>query len=80
MVYIAGVDLAENINISNCNCYKTGNQNLTNGSAITLYANCQNANIVNCNFDTCREGIQLSNYSTYETVPKHVNISNCNFN
>lgn len=47
--------------------------------AINIYANCQNVNIVNCNLDTCGEGIHISHYGEYLTSPKHVNISNCNF-
>lgn len=82
LVYIAGIDLAENINIANCDCYKSGNANFTAGASIVLYGNIQNANITNCNFDTCPVGIDLKYYTFGGEIvgaPKHVNITNCNF-
>ena len=76
-LYSAGVTEAKNIIISDCNLATCGANGLTSGSAITLYANTHDVTISNCIFDSCREGIYAGVYSSYDTLPSKVSISNC---
>lgn len=78
-LYSAGVTEAKNIIISDCNLVTCGVNGLTGGSAITLYANTHDVTVTNCIFDSCREGIYAGVYSSYDTLPSKVSISNCIF-
>lgn len=77
LVYCAGTTLCENIKISNCYSYKTGNGAFTSGASITLYANTKDAVITNCIFEQCREAIHCSKYGENLEVPHDITITNC---
>ena len=74
-IYLAGtVDLSD-VFIDNCLFDSTGQNGLTNGAAITLYAACHDVHISNCNISNSRSGLYFGIYGSYADVPKDVEVN-----
>lgn len=66
---IYDVVVADNI-VDNC-----GRSALTNGAAVTVYADCTRVAVVNNVFKNCLTGVYGGMYGAYATLPSFINIS-----
>ena len=75
MVYVAGVTEAYNVYVKGCTCVKTGQNGLTNGAAVCVYANAHDVIISGNIMKQCRTGVYVGKYGEYTTVPRNVTIT-----
>lgn len=75
LVYIAGTTEAYNVRVNGCFCLKTGQNGLTNGAAVCVYANAHDVIITGNIMKQCRTGVYVGKYGDYTTVPRNVTIA-----
>ena len=75
-VYIAGTTESYNVIVENCVCFKTGQNGLTNGSAICVYALAHDVVITGNIIRQSASGIYVGKYGEYTTLPQNILISN----
>ena len=73
-VYIAGTEESYNVFVRGCTCIKTGQNGLTNGAAICVYANAHEVIISDNIIKQCRTGVYVGKYGEYTTLPRNVTI------